>query len=108
MGFRPVAFKKRDDLRIKFAVPVENDVAVWAGLRKGLAQLLNDPFCSRISSHVEVKDLAASLCDDEEAVQQLEGRRRHAEEVEGHDGLTVIVEKGKPLLAWITLARHAL
>ena len=43
---------------------------------------------------------------DEEAVEQFECHRRHGEEVEHNDHLTVILEKGKPLLPRVATARH--
>ena len=60
-----------------------------------------------MASDVEVQDPAASVLDDEEAVEQLEGHRRHGEEVEGDDHLAVILEKGKPALARIAPAPNA-
>ena len=65
-------------------------------LGKRFAQLLDDPVRSRVPSHVEVQDLAASVRDDEKAVEQLEGHRRHGEEVERNDPLAVIGEEGQP------------
>jgi hypothetical protein len=41
---------------------------------------------------------AASVVDDEETVQHTERRGRHGEEVDGNDGLTVVVKKCKPFL----------
>jgi hypothetical protein len=34
--------------------------------------LLDDPLRSRVSGHVEVQNLPASVLDDDEAIQQLE------------------------------------
>ena len=70
--------------------------------------MLDDPLRSRVSGHVEVQNLPPSVLDDEEAVQHLEGQRRHGEEVEGSDHLAVILEKGQPTLAWITAAPDTL
>ena len=39
---------------------------------------------------------AAAVLDDKKAVEQLERYRRHSEEIERRDHLTVILEKGKP------------
>jgi hypothetical protein len=44
------------------------------------------------------------VLDDEEAVEQPEGHRWHDEEVEGHNDLTVILEKGQPAFARVTPA----
>ena len=42
-------------------------------------------------SYVEVQDLPTAVLDDEEAVEQLEGRCRHSKEIERNDGLMVIL-----------------
>jgi hypothetical protein len=60
-----------------------------AGL-KGLAQLSDDPLRSRVSSHVEVRNLPASALDDEEAVQHVECQGWHGEKVERAAGASVI------------------
>ena len=60
-----------------------------------------------MAGHVEVEDLAASMLHHEEAVEQLEGHRRHGEEVEGDDHLAVILEKGKPPLTWAATAPNS-
>lgn len=62
---------------------------------------MDHPFRSRVSGHVEVEDLPASMCHDEEAVKDVEGQRRHREEIECSDYLAVILEKGKPSLCGI-------
>jgi len=95
-GLQTGGFQEPDDVSIEFRVPVQNHVTVWASVGEGLTQLLEDPLRSRMSRHVEVQDLAASMRDDEEAVEQLEGHRRHGEEVERNDHLAVVLEKGRP------------
>jgi hypothetical protein len=59
-----------------------------------------------VTSDVAVQDLPASVRDDEEAVEQLEGHRRHREEVEGDNDLTVILEKRKPPLRRVATATN--
>ena len=49
-----------------------------------------------MTGDVEVEDPAASVVDDEETVQELEGHGGHREEVERGDHLTVIPQEGKP------------
>jgi hypothetical protein len=70
--------------------------------------LLDDPFRSRVSGHVEVQNLPASVLDDEQAIQHLEGHRGDGEEVERSDHLTVIPEEGQPSFAGITAAPNPL
>ena len=45
---------------------------------------------------------AAPLLDDEETVHHTERRGRHGEEIDGDDGLTVVVKKHIPFLSRIT------
>jgi len=60
-----------------------------------------------MSSDVEMEDLAASVIDHEETVQQLERQGRHGEEGESDQHLAVILEKCQPALAWIAAAPDA-
>src|SRR6185369_10802904 len=53
---------------------------------------------------IEMQNPAASVLNDEEAVQHTERRGRHGKEVEGNDRLTVVVKKGQPFLGRITPA----
>src|ERR1035438_3418893 len=60
-----------------------------------------------MSGHIEVEDLATAVLYHEEAIQQLEGHRRHGKEIERHDHVAVIVKKGEPSLARIAAAQNA-
>src|ERR1700680_2488869 len=64
--------------------------------RKYVAQLLHHPGGRRLASHVEVQNRAATVFDDEEAGEQLEGQRGDREEIAGDDGLAVVGEEGRP------------
>ena len=104
LGFRPVAFRNVITASVELRIAIQDGVAVRARFGERLAQLLDDPLRSRVAGHVEVQDPAASVLDDEEAVQQLEGHRRHGEEVEGDDHLAMILEKRKPAFARVAAA----
>ena len=43
---------------------VEDHITIWASVRKGLAQLLDDPLRTGMSSHVAVQDPTAPVLDD--------------------------------------------
>ena len=98
--------QKGQHLSIEFRIAVQNYVSVWRSFGKRFAQLLDDPVSSWVTGDVEMQDPSSPMLDDEEAVQQLERHRGHGEEVEGHDHLAVVLEKGQPSLAGITLAAH--
>ena len=96
LGLQPRRLQKRQDGSIELRIAVQNHVTVWTSVGEGLAQLLDDPLRTRMWSHVEVQNLATPVLDDKKAVEQLERYRRHGEEIERGDHLTVILEKGKP------------
>jgi len=96
-GLQTSRLQERNDLMVELRVPIQNHVAVRASFGKGLAELLDHPLGCRMTGHVAVKDFPASVGDYEEAVEQLEGHRRHREEVHGNDDFTVVLEERKPL-----------
>ena len=65
---------------------------------KGITQLLTDPCGRGIGRDVEMKDASAIMCQDEEAVEQLERGRRHDEEVDGDEAACMILEERLPSL----------
>ena len=60
------------------------------------------------SGDVAMQDLPASVLDDEEAIQHLEGHHGDGEEVERSDHLPVIPEEGQPSFAGVTAAPNTL
>ena len=66
LGFQARCLQEPDDLFVELRISVQNHVPVWANLWKGLPQLLHNPFCSRVSSNVEVENLAAAVLDHKE------------------------------------------
>jgi hypothetical protein len=107
LGVQPGRLQERDDLAVEDGIAIQDDVAMRTYVRKGLAQLLHDPLSRRVPGSVEVQDVAASVRDDEEAVQNAEGRRRHGEEVERDNRLTVVANKREPAFGWIAPALNA-
>jgi hypothetical protein len=72
---------------------VEDHIAVWIRFGKSFSQLLHHPFRGGMRGNVAVQNLPPAMLDDQEAVQQFEGRRRYSENVERDDRLAVIGEK---------------
>ena len=56
---------------------------------------------------LQCRILRRSCSVDEEAIQHSECHCRHGEEIEGSDYLTMILEKGEPLLLGVTTANNA-
>jgi len=79
-------------------IAIQNDIAIRSRLCKSFSQLLHDPLGRWMGRDIEVQNPAASVLDDEETVQHTERRGRHGEEIEGDDGLTVVVKKCEPFL----------
>lgn len=102
-GFETGRLEKGDDFGIAFCVAIEDDVTVGARLGKRSAQLLDDPLRIRVSGNIAMQNLAAFVLNDDETV-ELEGHRRHGEEIERDQRLTVIRQKGAPGVATITAA----
>src|SRR6202030_970825 len=80
---------------------VQDHITILPGLGKGLTQLLHHPLGSRMTSGIDVQDLAATVLDGEKAVKQPECHRRYGEEIEGHDHLAMISQECEPALGWI-------
>jgi hypothetical protein len=47
------------------------------------------------------------MLDDQEAIPHAESHRRHGEEIQCSDSLSVILEEGQPLLTGVTAPHHA-
>ena len=112
LNARPLRFQtrrlqERDDARIEFRITVQYHVTVWASFRKSLAQLLDDPIRTGMSSDVAVQDPAAAMLNDKKAVQQLERQRRHGEEIERDDCLAVILQECQPSLGSVAASVQA-
>jgi hypothetical protein len=63
--FQSGRLQERDNFAIEDAIVIQNGVAIGSRLGKRRSELLHDPFCRRMPSHVEVQDLAALVLDDE-------------------------------------------
>jgi hypothetical protein len=54
LRFQTRRLQKRDHGGIEFRIPVQDHITIWANFREGLAQLLDDPLRTRMSSNVEM------------------------------------------------------
>src|SRR5215470_7891922 len=101
LRLQPRCLQESDHVSVELGVPVEDDVTVRHRLGESFPQLLHDPLRRRVLRDVEMQNLPASVLDDEEAIQSLEGHGRHGEEVEGHNPFAVILEKAQPAFAGV-------
>ena len=94
-------------MRIELRIAIQDDVAVPTCFGEGFTQLLDYPLRIWMSGHVEVQNLPSIVLDNEEAIEELESRRRHGEEVERSDYLAVIRQECQPLLARVSTSSNA-
>jgi len=90
--------QKLEDFVAEFRIPVENHVSIRARQREGLAQLLQDPVAGGMCTGVEMQDSASAMFDHEKAIQNVERQRRHREEVQCGNHLTMILQESEPVL----------
>src|ERR1017187_1229096 len=87
----------RDHIGTELGVPIEGQEALRRlAVFPSLVQLQGNPKRAGIASHIMVKDSTPVVADDEEAVQNAEGQRRHSEEVHRCDRLAMITKKSQP------------
>ena len=71
---------------VELSAALEDEVFRSRVVRECLAQLLDYPCSGRLPGHVVVKNSPPIMRDNEEAVQQAEGQRRHSDEIHRRDG----------------------
>ena len=72
-GLQSRCLQQGDHLVTEYGIVIKDHVLMRRRFGEGLAQLLDNPVGSRVPSDVAVQDLATSMLDDKETVQQLEG-----------------------------------
>ena len=66
-------------------------MAVAAGQRQSLAELLQNSIAGWMCGAVEMQNSSPPVFDDEEAIKCLKRQRRHPEEIERDDDLAMVV-----------------
>jgi len=93
-----VAFNNVDHFAIELRAVIEDQITRRSVVRKCLAQLLNHPGTVWMSGHVAVKDTSPGMRNDEEAVENTEGERRHGEEIHRGNCFTMVAQERRPSL----------
>ena len=99
----------RDYGGAELGVAIEDEKAWSLVERERLPKLLDNPGRSRPLRHREVHHAAPRMVDEDEDVQDVEGRGRHSKEVHPDDGLLVVAEEDLPSLdhvPWRRPSRH--
>jgi hypothetical protein len=99
LGLDAEALHRVDHFFIELCAAIKDQIAGRRVVRERLAQLLNDPGAGRVFGHIAVKDAPPIMRNDEEAVENAEGERRHGEEIHRGDGFTMIAQKRRPSFA---------
>ena len=79
-------------------VAVVYEIRGCGRLRRGLAELLNDPQCRGIRRDVEVHELPTSVSQNEPHIQHSEANGRDRKEVHRRNGISMIPKEGPPAL----------
>jgi len=106
-GFHAAGGHEIRYLPAELAITIQNGIAVRTRSRKCLPQLLFYPGSGRVFRDIEMDDLAPTVFDDEETIQDSEGEGRHGEEVHGHDHIAVIAKESCPQLAGLVTRSQA-
>ena len=97
-GFDSARYQKIFYVIAEFLVSIKYHIPVGIGFWECLPQLLHYPGTGRMLCHVEMKDLASSMFEDQEAVQDSKGDGGHGEEVHSGDDFPVIAQESCPKL----------
>src|SRR6478672_751766 len=80
------------------AIAIADDIVRRSLPAASLRQLSSNPFSRRICRHPQPHDPTSMVPQDQEAIQQPEGKRRHDEQVHRGDAISMIAKKGPPAL----------
>ena len=98
-----------DRCLVERAVSIKDEIARGLVVGEGLSELLDHPCRRWVAGDPEVHHAPTTMVDEEEDVQDIEGRGRHGEEVHPDDGLLVVAEEDLPPLdhvPWRWPSRH--
>src|SRR5215831_17287125 len=104
LDFQTRRLQKADHIGVVSRIAIEDCVTIPTSLGEGFTQLLHHPLGCRVSRHIEVQDVPASMLDDEETMQQSERHRWYGEEVESNDHLAMFSRKANQL--WLGSPRR--
>src|SRR5215472_49576 len=87
----------------KFLIAIEDDIVLVRAAGQGFTKLLNHPATGRMLGAVEMKDFAAVVMDQKQAIQNPEIECDDGEQIHPDDHLPVIVEERPPALAGVAV-----
>jgi len=104
LGLDAEALLGFDHFFIELCAVIEDQITRRRIIRECLAQLLSDPGARRMPGHVAVEDAPPIMRNDEKAVKNAEGERRHGEEVHRGNRFAMVVQKSYPSLCRLGIA----
>ena len=81
-------------------VAVTNDVSRCCCPTIGLRELACDPFSRRVRGDTQPQDLAATVLQYQQSIEQSEGDGRNHEQVHRRDAVSMIMQERPPALGW--------
>src|ERR1700730_1348680 len=90
------ALHRADDLLVEVRSAIEDQITRCCIVRKCFAQLLRDPKATWMPGDATVENPTSIVCNDEEAVQDAEGQRRHGKEIHRCNRFSVVVQESRP------------
>src|ERR1700686_4183031 len=90
--------KPPDECLAISAIAIANDIARSGPPAASLRHLSSNPFSRRVCRLPQPHDLTPTVPQDQQPIQQSEGKRRHDEQVHGGDAVSMIAKKGPPAL----------
>jgi hypothetical protein len=107
LGSDAEALHRADDLLIEIRSAIEDPIILRCIVRKCLAQLLRDPQATWMPGDLAVENPPPIVCNDEEAVQDSEGQRRHGKKIHRCNRFSVVVQESRPTLRKLRTPRRA-
>jgi hypothetical protein len=103
LGLVAKALHNFDYVAVEIRVAIKDQVSGWGVKRKRLAQLLNNPSTGRMFGHIPVNDASLITRNNQDAIENTEGKRWHGEEVHRSNSLAMITQKGRPALCRLSI-----
>src|SRR5260221_9502262 len=75
------------------AIAIANDIVRCGRPAASLRHLSRNPFSRRVCRHPQPHDLTSTVPQDQQPIQQSEGKCRHDEQVHGGDAVSMIAKK---------------
>ena len=97
-----------DHVSAELSITIKQQELLSPCVWPGFAHLLHDPQGTGILRNIAAQNSPAIVINEEEAIQDPEGKGGHGEEVHGGNGFAMVSQEGQPSLGHIWTARRSL